>query len=252
MEKAGIKVTTGVLQDQARRLNEVYVRYITSHTPFVVLKAASSLDGRIATASGESRWITGEKSRTLVHRLRASVDAVMAGAGTIRSDDPLLTARGTPRKMRTPLRIVIDGRLGIPPAARVFDVRNAPTMVVTTPAAPAEKIRDLERMGVEVLVQKSGSGRVDLKELMRDLGHRGITSVLIEGGGELNASALQEGIVDKVIFFLAPKIIGGRDAVPSVGGQSPARLDLSIPLHDLRVRKAGDDLMVEGYVHRTG
>jgi diaminohydroxyphosphoribosylaminopyrimidine deaminase/5-amino-6-(5-phosphoribosylamino)uracil reductase len=249
---AGIAVDSNVLESDARRLNEIYSAFITTRRPFVILKTAVSLDGKIATASGESQWITGEKARRESHRLRASVDAVMVGSGTVLRDDPLLTVRGFRGPVHQPLRIVIDGTLKAPVDSKVYQTTHAATLVATTRQAPDEKIRALEKQGVAVLMQEWRSGRVDLRRLMQTLGERGVTGILVEGGGELNAALLREGIVDKVIFFLAPKIIGGRDAIPAVGGVSPERLKDALRLRDLRVRKVGEDLMVEGYVTVQG
>ncbi|MBI4714807.1 MAG: dihydrofolate reductase family protein, partial [Nitrospirae bacterium] len=171
-------------------------------------------------------------------------------SGTVMSDDPLLTVRGLRKTVRQPLRIVVDGRLKSPLGARLFDTATNPTLVVTTALASPEKIRALKERGVEVVTQPGNSGKVDFQRLLDLLGERGITSILVEGGSELNAVLLREKIADKVVFFVAPKIIGGQDAVSAVGGVSPKSLIDAVPLRDLRVRKVGKDLMVEGYVYR--
>lgn len=249
LEDAGIEVTSGLLEDASKQLNEVYFKHTTKQVPFVILKTASSLDGKIAVASGESQWITGDAARRQGHRLRATVDAVMVGIGTVQQDDPQLTVRGIRRAIRPPLRIVIDGRLRISERSRVLSTEEAPTLIVTTSQAPADKVQRLRKRGVDVWTTASGpAGRVKLQDLMKALGQKGITSLLIEGGSALNASALQARIVDKVVFFIAPKLIGGRDAIASIGGDSPKSLDLAIPLRDVRVRRVGEDLMVEGYI----
>ena len=250
LKDAGVSVISGVLEEEARRFNEAYVKHITTGRPFVILKIASSLDGKIATASGESRWITGESARKEVHRMRAAADAVMVGSGTVLSDDPLLTVRGLRKTVLQPLRIVVDGRLKSPLGARIFDTAANSTLVVTTALASPEKVHVLKERGVEVVIQPGNSGKVDFQNLLALLGERGINSILVEGGSELNAVLLREKIADKVVFFVAPKIIGGQDAVSAVGGVSPKILSDVVSLRDLRVRKMGEDLMVEGYVYR--
>jgi diaminohydroxyphosphoribosylaminopyrimidine deaminase/5-amino-6-(5-phosphoribosylamino)uracil reductase len=248
LRNRGIAVRVGVLQDRAMRLNEAYAYWMTTGKPFVTLKIASTLDGKIATAAGESRWITGPSARDAVHRLRATVDAVMVGAGTVRADDPALTARGG-RNRRNPHRVILDERLSVPLTARIFSPQDgSTTFVATTREAPALRRRRVESSGARVLVVGSRNGMVDLKALMRRLGAMGVTSVLLEGGAEVNASALRAGIVAKAVIMLAPKLLGGRDAVGSIGGRSPKRLIDAAVLRDVVVRRAGDDVIVEGYL----
>ncbi len=248
LRRAGLAVEVGVLGETARHLNEAYTVWITTGRPFVTLKIASTLDGKIATASGESRWITGPRSRALTHRLRAQVDAVMVGLGTIMADDPELTARSSPRG-RQPHRIILDERLATPLHARVLRPREgSSTYVATTARAPAARRRRLEALGVKVLVAKSRDGLVDIADVVRRLGRLEMTSVLIEGGSGVNASALRSGAVRKVMMMMAPKLLGGLDAVGSVGGRSPRRLRDAVTLHDCVVRRCGDDFVVEGYL----
>ncbi|MBI3608440.1 MAG: bifunctional diaminohydroxyphosphoribosylaminopyrimidine deaminase/5-amino-6-(5-phosphoribosylamino)uracil reductase RibD [Nitrospirae bacterium] len=248
LRRAGLAVEVGVLAETARRLNEAYVVWITTGRPFVTLKIASTLDGKIATASGESRWITGPRSRALTHRLRAQVDAVMVGLGTVIADDPELTARSGLRG-RQPHRIILDERLGTPLRARVLRPRDGSwTYVATTARAPAARRRRFEALGVKVLVAKSRKGLVDMADVMRRLGRLEMTSVLIEGGAAVNASALRSGVVRKVIVMVAPKLLGGHDAVGSVGGESPRRLRDAVSLRGRVVRRCGDDIVVEGYL----
>jgi diaminohydroxyphosphoribosylaminopyrimidine deaminase/5-amino-6-(5-phosphoribosylamino)uracil reductase len=244
----GIDVRVGVLQDRAIRLNEAYAHWITTGLPFVTLKIASTLDGKIATASGESRWITGPRARDEVHRLRARVDAVLVGLGTVKTDDPELTARGG-RNRRSPHRVILDERLAVPLTAKALRPREgSTTIVVATRGAAVLRRRRLEAAGVRVVIARSRDGVVDLRDLMRRLGTMAVTSLLIEGGSEVNASALRAGIVTKVMIMLAPKVLGGRDAVGSVGGRSPRRLGEAVALRDLVVRRVEDDVIVEGYL----
>ncbi len=244
---AGLAVEVGVLEAEARRLNEGYASWVTTGRPFVTLKIAQTLDGKIATASGESQWITGPRARALTHRLRAQVDAVIVGLGTVLADDPRLTARRGAR--RHPHRVILDERLAIPPTARVLRwVEGATTYVATTDRAPAARRRRLEALGAVVLPVKSRKGLVDFDDLLDRLGALQMTSVLIEGGSEVNASALRAGVVGKVVVMVAPRLLGGRDAVGAVGGISPLRLADAVTLRDVSVRRVGVDFIVEGYL----
>ena len=248
LRRKGVAVAVGVRSEACRRLNEDYVKLVTSGLPFIVWKAAASIDGKLATRSGESRWITGEPSRSLVHRLRATSNAVVVGAGTVLADDPLLTSRIGRGPTRNPLRVVVDSRLRIPVKARVCQVDSSTrTLVATTKAAPARKIRELERRGVEVLVLPVRQGRVNLFDLLQVLGKRGIMNVLVEGGPELAASFLRERLIDKVCIFLAPKLIGGEEAPGPLGGPGILRIGQAVPVREMSVRRIGEDLLIEGY-----
>jgi len=240
LQGAGIEVRSGILEDRAQRLNEAYIKYITTGKPLVILKIAMTLDGKIATPEGQSKWITGEKARKLVHRLRSSVDAVLTAIGSVKADDPQLTARFPHSK--NPARIVIDPNLEIPLNANVLKIPPE-TIIVTRNAG--DKADHLEKSGVTILPFKE---KLDLQRLMEHLGKRHITSVLIEGGSSLNAHALEDGIVDKVMLFIAPKMIGGKDSYPAVGGKTFRKLEEAYRLKDISLRKIGDDFLIEGYV----
>jgi diaminohydroxyphosphoribosylaminopyrimidine deaminase/5-amino-6-(5-phosphoribosylamino)uracil reductase len=222
---------------------------MTDGRPFVTLKAAVSLDGKIATVTGESRWITGEEARRRVHELRNEVDAILVGIGTILRDDPLLTTRlGIPGE-RDPVRVVVDSLARLPLDARVLNpLPAAPTVVAVGPEAPAGKVERLREAGATVLVLAQSGERISLASVMRALAAREITSVLIEGGAEIHASALAEGIVDKVAFFVAPLLIGGTTAPGAVGGPGIEKLADAVPLREVRITPLGRDLLVEGYV----
>jgi diaminohydroxyphosphoribosylaminopyrimidine deaminase / 5-amino-6-(5-phosphoribosylamino)uracil reductase len=250
LKEAGIEVTAGILEKECRKLNEVFIKYITTKRPFVILKTAASLDGRIAAESGDSQWITNEKSRKYVHQLRSAVDAVLVGIGTVKKDDPQLTCRLKNRKGKDPIRIVVDSTLSISPKAKVLNLNSqALTIIATTPKAPLKKRALIEKKGARVLVIPS-KDQVDLHLLMETLGKKEITSVLIEGGSEINTSALQSGIVDKVLFFYAPKIIGGEQAPLIVGGKGIARVKDALVLHNITTQRFGDDVMIEGYIKK--
>jgi len=249
LQGAGIEVSTGVLEAEAKKLNEAYAKHILKGMPFVTLKIAQTLDGMIATASGESKWITGEEARREAHLLRDGNDAILVGINTVLKDDPALTTRVP--KGRDPLRVIVDSRLRIPLKAKVLtQSSSAPTIIAALARAPKAKQLALQRAGIEVIIVKEKEGRVDLRDLMKRLGKREVTSVLIEGGSEINASALKAGIVDKVVIFVAPMLLSGRDSVSSIGGASPARLSNAVKLRDMTMRQVGTDLMIEAYVAR--
>jgi diaminohydroxyphosphoribosylaminopyrimidine deaminase / 5-amino-6-(5-phosphoribosylamino)uracil reductase len=251
LRQAGLEVKLPVLEAEAATLNEVFLKYITTKRPFVFLKVAASLDGKIATVTGESRWITNERSRLLVHQLRDQVDAVMVGINTVLRDDPLLTTRLPGGNGRDPMRIIVDSHLRIPCQARVLTASTtACTLIATTPKAPREKRFQLESAGAKVVVIEGDAPGVPLGSLMEQLGAMAVTSILLEGGGELHSSALRAGIVDKVLYFLAPKLIGGRTAPPAIGGEGFARLDEAVTLERMQFRHLDDDLLIEGYVRR--
>lgn len=247
LRKAGIEVTTGMLETESKKLNESYIKFITTGTPFVTLKIAQTLDGRIATASGESKWITGEKAREEGHRLRNSNDAILVGINTVLKDDPSLTTR-IPGG-RDPIRVIVDSRLRIPLNAKVLTQRSSSkTCIATLETMPKDKLVKLLDVGAEILLARGRKGHVDLKYLMKMLGSFGITSVLIEGGAEVNASALKSGIVDKVVMFVAPKLMTGTDSLCSIGGKAPVILSQAVVLHKVTSRFVGGDLMIEGYI----
>lgn len=246
LKKAGIDIKTGVLEKECRRLNEGFIKRVTTGQPFVILKIAASLDGKTATRNKASKWITSEASRIRVHKIRGQVDAVMTGIGTVLADDPLLTVRVGKTK-RNPLRVVVDSLLRVPASANVVG-KN--TLLVTTERAEEKTVELLESSGADVEIFKSREGRVDMHLVMDYLGSRGINSLMVEAGPELSASLLTEGLVDKVLFFYAPKIIGGVKAPGIIGGMGIERLPDAINLEDITVKRVGEDIMVEGYVHR--
>jgi diaminohydroxyphosphoribosylaminopyrimidine deaminase/5-amino-6-(5-phosphoribosylamino)uracil reductase len=243
LRQAGVSVTVGLLEAEARRLNAFYVKHRTTGLPFVILKLAQSLDGRIAAASGDSRWITGEDAHRRAHLLRSRVDAVLVGAGTIIADDPLLTVRMVAG--RDPARIVVDSRLRIPATARIFGPGRA--IVAATEGADEELARTLRERGAEVWRLPSADGRVDLRALMAELGRRDFMSVMVEGGAEVAASALKAGIVDQVQVFIAPKMIGA--GLGSVGDLGIEKVAEGVQLTDVEIERVGDDLL---YVASVG
>ncbi|MBI5233167.1 MAG: bifunctional diaminohydroxyphosphoribosylaminopyrimidine deaminase/5-amino-6-(5-phosphoribosylamino)uracil reductase RibD [Deltaproteobacteria bacterium] len=244
---AGIKVNIGILEKECKAINEAYEKYITKNLPFVTVKLAASMDGRIATIRGESRWITSKASRTHVHRLRALVDAVMVGGGTLKKDDPALTVRHVPGK--DPVKVVLTSSFNISSKASVFKgLKQGERLIIFTSFnAPDDRVRSAVKMGAEVVMFKKTKDGISLKQVLRELAKRAITSVMIEGGARLAASALRQGLVDKVIFFYSPRIIGG-DGLSMVGDLGLKRLSYAVRLRDIKATPIGEDLMVEGYI----
>lgn len=247
IRKSGTELVTGVLEAEARKLNEAFIKHVTTKIPFVTLKIAQTLDGKIATASGESKWITDEEAREEGRRLRDINDAILVGINTVLKDNPSLTTR-IPGG-RDPIRVIVDSKLRIPLNAKVLIQKStAKTMIATLSNVPESKIKKLQDIGAEVLTIKSAHGRVDLQDLVKKLGKVDIMSVLVEGGAEVNASALKSNIVDKIVMFIAPTIMTGRDSFCSIGGISPKTLDHAIKLRSITSRFVGQDLMIEGYI----
>ncbi len=244
LRKAGVAVEGPTDSKAAASINRRYFAAIT-RKPLVTIKMAMSADGKSATRTGDSRWISCPESRAMVHRMRAEYGAVMVGAGTIEADDPELTAHGAGRD---PCRIIIDGRLSVSPDAKVFRRRDGKAIVAVSQRADRAKALALARRGVRVLV--CGKDRVGLRALMPALAALGIRRILIEGGGELNAEALDEGIVDRLLVFVAPKIIGGRAAKPVVGGKGAPAMKDALALSPPKVRRVGADVLLEFKVLR--
>jgi diaminohydroxyphosphoribosylaminopyrimidine deaminase/5-amino-6-(5-phosphoribosylamino)uracil reductase len=251
LREAGVTVEVGLLGEEAGRLNEAFFKHIRTGLPFVTLKVAASLDGKIASRTGESRWITGESARRRVHQLRNEVDAVLVGIGTVLRDDPLLTTRLGIANQRDPIRVIVDNLSRLPLRAKVVNrASTAPTIVAVSQMAPRSKLEALEREGVQVIVVENSPRRVALERLMEALGKRGILSVMIEGGAEINASALREGVVDKVLVFLAPILIGGKSTPTAVGGDGIESLSQALRLREVRIERFDGDILVEGYLAR--
>ncbi|RII27148.1 MAG: bifunctional diaminohydroxyphosphoribosylaminopyrimidine deaminase/5-amino-6-(5-phosphoribosylamino)uracil reductase RibD [Geobacter sp.] len=241
---AGIPVEPGILEEECRRINEPFIKHVITGRPFVTLKSALTLDGKIATATGDSRWITNDRSRRYVHRLRSEMDAVMVGAGTVLADDPQLTARLPGGK--DPLRVVVDSTLRIPLHARLLHLDSPANTIIATTSTDVAKIGKLEAAGAEVLHCAAFNGHVDLADLLRQLGEKGVQSVLLEGGRELAGGALQRGLIDRFLLFYAPKIIGG-DGVDPFAGPGAGRIEDALRLTRIAIRRFGDDILVEGY-----
>ena len=246
---AGIEVQTGVLEEECKELNEIFMKFIVKKEPFVIIKTAMSLDGKIATKIGESKWITGSKSRENVHQLRNDLSAIMVGVNTIILDNPELTCRIENGK--NPVRIIVDSRLRIPMTSKVLKNQDkARTIIATTRKADMAKKIDLENKGIKILIIKDLEARVDLEDLMSELAAENIDSILLEGGSTLNFSALEQGIVDKVQIYIAPKIIGGEISKTPVGGNGIESLMDAFQLERIKHKIIGEDILIEGYIRR--
>lgn len=248
LREEGIEVTVGVLERECRSLIAPFAKHVSTGLPYVTLKMAMTLDGRTATSTGDSKWISNEKSRLHVHHMRDRCDAIMVGVGTVLVDDPQLTTR-LPDGGRDPVRIIVDSKLRIPASARVLAIDStAPTIVATTSTAERDKISELESVGAEIIIVPDTEGSVDLPALMQALGKRDIQSILLEGGARLAAAALRVQMVDRVAVFIAPRLLAGSDGAGLFAGAGFLSMDESIRLQDVRSRQFDDDILVEGEI----
>lgn len=249
LEDAGIEVSIGVLEAAAKKLNEVFLKWIMTKQPFVVMKTAMTLDGKIATATGKSQWISNAASRKRVHELRDLYDGILVGIGTVLADDPSLTVRLPDGSGKNPLRIIVDSKARTPLTAKVVCDGAARTLIAVTASAPPDRIAALRAAGVEVLIVNEGE-KVDLRQLLAELGRRNITGVFVEGGATINYSLLQKQLVDKVYSFIAPKMVGGRTAPTPVGGDGVAELSEAFSLQAVETELLAGDILVSGYIEK--
>ncbi len=249
LRRCGIKVSIGCMEREARALNRSFATYITKKRPHIIIKAAQTLDGKIATVTGNSKWITNPSSRRFVHSLRSNVDAVLIGVNTVIRDNPLLTSRMA-KNARQPVRIVLDSRLRIPLKSRILRNGSSKVMIVTTDRAPRRRIEELTRKGIEVITTRGKRGMVNLNPFLRYLAKCGISRLLVEGGGNVISSFITEGIADDLLIFIAPKIIGGSKAPTSVEGAGISSLDRAIRLKDISIKRFEQDILIRGHVYR--
>ena len=242
LEKAGIKVKTGVLEEEAKLLNEVFFKWILTKKPFVVSKFAMTLDGKIATITGDSKWISNEKSRMFTHELRNIYDAILVGKGTVLKDDPLLTCRK--KNGKNPIRIILDSHCEIPLNKNVFTDKSTKTILVTINESDT---KEAEKLGIEVIKTQSIKNRVDIEELLKILGDKNISSVLVEGGSEVHGTFFEQKLVDKVHVFIAPKIIGGCGSSP-VTSMGIDKISDALFLKKLSYKNFDEDIMITGYM----
>ena len=249
LEDAGIHVEYGFLQDELRKQNEVFFKWIEHKKPFVVLKAAMTLDGKIATATGQSKWITNETSRAYGYKLRDIYDGIMVGINTVIEDNPMLTARVDGGK--NPIRIVVDSSLKIDINANLVQDKSAKTIIATTDKADKDKILKLQAQDVDVIVvDKDENDKVDIEKLLNILGQQNICSILVEGGATLSGSFVAKKLVDKVYFFIAPKIVGGKEAKTPVAGTGILNLQEALALKDIQIEKLEEDILIIGRVDK--
>lgn len=246
LRDAGIDVEVGVLEQQARRLNERFIHNMLTARPFVISKFAMTLDGKIATYSGHSQWITGEEARANVHELRDEVDAILVGVGTVLKDNPALTTRLKKRTGKNPIRIVLDRELRTPLDAQIVQTDTAKTIIVTA-KGQQQKASAFENLGVELLYVPVIDRKLDLNTMLDELYKRGITDLLVEGGGEVNASFLRHGLIQKFLVYVAPKVLGGRNSITPFTGDDIETIDAAMLLQFAEVDKLGEDLRITAY-----
>jgi diaminohydroxyphosphoribosylaminopyrimidine deaminase/5-amino-6-(5-phosphoribosylamino)uracil reductase len=248
LREAGVEVEVGLLEEEAKKLNEVFIKYITTGRPFVILKTAMSLDGKIATRTGESFWITGLEARRRAHHLRNIVDAVLVGIHTIIKDNPELTVREIEGKIKNPKKIILDPKANLPLSSKVLRIEPQNTIIIVSEKAPKGRMEKIKAKKAQILELKIKNGIFPMDRMMKELGKRQLTSILIEGGGNTNAYALSAGIVDKVNFFISPKFIGGEGSPTPVEGEGVDSLAKAIKLKDVSAVKIGEDFLLEGYI----
>jgi diaminohydroxyphosphoribosylaminopyrimidine deaminase / 5-amino-6-(5-phosphoribosylamino)uracil reductase len=249
LTEAGIRVDVGLCEQEASQLNEGFVTYHTLRRPFFICKWAMTLDGKIATSTGHSRWITNDASREYVHEIRSSVDAVMVGIGTVLMDNPLLTVRLPDYTGRQPKRLIIDGTLRIPYRAKLLDDASpGQCIIATTDIAAPERVKHLRELGHTVVMVRGKRGLLDVRDLVTQLHKLEIQSVLCEGGSSLNGTLFQAQVIDKVIAFIAPKLVGGSSAKTPITGWSVPLMNKALTFENTRIRHFGDDICVESYV----
>jgi diaminohydroxyphosphoribosylaminopyrimidine deaminase/5-amino-6-(5-phosphoribosylamino)uracil reductase len=241
-----IKVKVGIFEERLKKINEPFIKYITKRIPFVTVKVAESLDGKIATKLGDSKWITSDRSRVFAHRLRQDYDAIMVGVNTVLRDNPKLDAWFSKKQL---IKIVVDSQLSIPCNANIFS-KNSQVIIVTLPICLGQETENRKMLSqrARVLEVKEKAGQISLRSMMKKLAQLEITNILVEGGGTLIGSLFDEELVDKVLIFISPKIIGGKEAISSVMGKGIAHIENAIKLKDVKVRRLGEDLLVEGHV----
>ncbi|MGN0033419.1 MAG: bifunctional diaminohydroxyphosphoribosylaminopyrimidine deaminase/5-amino-6-(5-phosphoribosylamino)uracil reductase RibD [Candidatus Limimorpha sp.] len=261
LENAGIKVHTGICQDEILEFNKVFIKYITTKRPYTILKTAMTLDGKIASYTGDSKWVTNEESRQIVHKLRNDLSGIVAGVGTVLADDPSLSCRLTgdqaDKTPHQPVRIIVDSNLSTHLNSNIANTaKEHRTIIATTDSfvsseQVSEKAENLKKKGIEILQCATKDGMVDIRDMVSRLGELGIDSLLLEGGGTLNASFLEAGCVDEVYCFIAPKIIGGKTALSPVSGHGIEKMSNAIALSDISVKRIGDDTLIIGKINNN-
>lgn len=244
LKDAGIEVETGIMEKECKAINPIFFKYIKTKLPYVVLKTAMTLDGKISAYTGDSKWVTNERSRQIVQKLRHKLKGIMVGINTVIKDNPSLTCRL--ENGISPVKIIVDSNLKIPLNSKVLDISNSPCIIAAVANSNPQKKAQLTGLGIEVIETSSKDGSVNLKELMIELGKRKIDSILLEGGGTLNFSMLSDSLVDKALFFIAPKIIGGQTSVTPVEGKGISAMEKAIKLRNIQLKQIEDDILIYG------
>ena len=246
LKQSNIKVKVGVLTDRLKKINESFIKYITSRIPFITVKVAESLDGRIATRTGDSKWITSDKSRAFAHRMRKDYDAIMVGVNTVLRDNPSLNAWFPGKKL---IKIVVDSNLSISENSNIF-AKDSQVIIITLASRPGQETENRKSLAAKakIIEVKEKAGQINLRDALKRLARLQISNIIVEGGGTLIGTLFDERLVDKILFFISPKIIGGKDAVSSVMGNGVKRVDQAIKLRDLKIRRFGEELLVEARV----
>ncbi len=253
LEEAGIEIKTGVLEQEAKKLNEIFIKNMTEQMPFVYLKTGQTLDGYLATRTGHSRWVTNEEARKYGHQMRHKVDGILVGIGTVVGDNPNLTTRLDDKDGKDPIRIVLDSKLQTPNDANIINEDSeSPTFIITTEDYDRDKYEKLNKLNnLKIIVlSKDENGRIDLNQLLKELYKKEVTSILIEGGGTVNHSFLKTGLIDKFYCFVAPKILGGNDGVPSFSGPGVEKMNNAYQLENIEYEFLDGDLLCKGEIRK--
>lgn len=247
LKQSNIKVKVGVLSEQLKKINESFIKYITTKIPFVTVKIAQSLDGRIATRTGDSKWITSDRSRAFAHNIRKNYDAIMVGVNTVLRDNPRLNTWFSPKKL---IKIIVDSNLSTPESSNIFS-EDSKVIIVTLPSRPGQETENRKKLSAKatILEVKEKAGQINLRDALKKLAQMQISNIIVEGGGTLNGSLFDEKLVDKILFFISPKIVGGKDAVSSVMGNGAKRIDQAIKLHDLKIKRFGEEFLFEARIN---
>lgn len=246
LKQSNIRVRVGVLEEKLREINESFIKYITSRMPFITVKVAESLDGKIATRTGDSKWITADKTRAFAHRLRKDYDAIMVGVNTVRRDNPSLNAWFSQKKT---IKIIMDSNLSTPEDANIF-AKDSQVIIVTLPSRPGQETENRQKLAAKakILEVKEKAGQINLRDALKKIARLQISNIIVEGGGTLIGSLFDEKLVDRILFFISPKIIGGKEAVSSVMGVGVKRIDQAVALRDLKIRRLAGDVLVSARV----
>ena len=246
LKQSNIKVRVGVLTEQLKKINESFIKYITTRIPFITVKVAESLDGRIATRTGDSKWITSDKSRAFAHRIRKNYDAIMVGVNTVLRDNPSLNVWFSQKKI---IKIIVDSNLSISENSNIF-AGGSQVIIITLPSRPGQETENRKNLAAKakILEVKEKAGQINLMDALKKLAGLGISNIIVEGGGTLIGSLFDERLVDKILFFISPKIIGGKDAVSSVMGNGVKRIDQAVKLRDLKIRRFDEEFLIEAMV----